>query len=242
MVGGSLAFTLGPLLIIAGVSWWGLEGIWRLLPIALVESVLLFWLTRDLETSQPLGTKPNGKWAASWQTLKPVMLPLTGILITQTFMQVSIGTYLPTYLSLQGASLWVAGCSVPHAAAQDEYVDRILWITLLVAPPLMILFMRTDGWIQIVALVLMGFTSLSTTPIALALVQEYSPDHRATANGLYFAVMFAGRSLIIILVGAAADWWGLQTAFYVTALLGFLALPFVRLLPGEQVDFSPENL
>ena len=36
MFGGELARTLGPLLITAAVSWWGLEGTWRLIPFGLV--------------------------------------------------------------------------------------------------------------------------------------------------------------------------------------------------------------
>ena len=68
----------------------------------------------------------------------------------------------------------------------------------------------------------------------MALVQEHSRDHPATANGLYMATMFASRSLIIIAVGAMADRWGLRTAFQWSALLGFAAVGFVLWLPKKK--------
>jgi FSR family fosmidomycin resistance protein-like MFS transporter len=255
MLGGSLAFTLGPLVILAAVGWWTLEGIWRLLPLALGYSALLFWQTRDMDGFQTKPAANQGKWAASWRVLKPVMLPVTGIILSQAFMQVAFGTFLPTFITGKGASLWVAGGAFSiyelAGAIGALYVGnasdrlgrrRILVITLLIAPLMMLMFVTANGWIQILALVAVGLTSLATSPVLMALVLEYSSDHPATANGLYFAVAFAGRSLIIILVGALADHVGLQAAFKICALLGLLALPFARLLPGKQVDFCPESL
>ncbi len=48
MFGGEMARTLGPLLITAAVSWWGLEGSYRVLPIGLVASVVMFFRLRNL--------------------------------------------------------------------------------------------------------------------------------------------------------------------------------------------------
>lgn len=255
MIGGSLAFTLGPLITIAAVSWWKLEGIWRLLPLALVISALLYWQTGNLDIYRAKPHASTGKWSTSWRVLKPIMLLMTGILITQSFMQVAFGTYLPVFISAQGSSLWLAGASYSiyelAGAAGTFFVGtasdrfgrrRVLMLASLIAPLLMLLFIATAGWLRIIALLAVGFTSLSTNAVLMAMVQEFSVDHPATANGLYFAIMFASRSLIIILVGAMADHFGLQFAFYFCALIGFLALPFVRALPDRQVDFSPDSL
>ena len=80
-------------------------------------------------------------------------------------------------------------------------------------------------------LLVLGFTTLSTNPVLMALVQEYSRDHPATANGLFMALSFAGQALIIFVVGALADRWGLRATFHACALIGFAGLPFVLLLP-----------
>lgn len=254
MIGGSLAFTLGPLIAIAAVGWWKLEGIWRLLPVAVAASVVLYWQLGKLHLHQTKAQSASGNWSDSWRVLKPIMLLLTGILITQSFMQVAFGTYLPIYISAQGESLWMAGASFSiyelAGAAGTLYVGsasdrfgrrRVLAIASLAAPILMLLFMVTAGWLRIVALIAVGFASLSTNAVLMALVQEFGSQHPATANGLYFAIMFAGRSLIIILVGVIADHFGLQFAFTFSALVGFLALLFVRALPDKQVDFFPDS-
>ncbi|MEA2069299.1 MAG: MFS transporter, partial [Verrucomicrobiota bacterium] len=51
MFGGEISRTIGPLLITAAVSWWGLEGTWRLIPFGLVASLLLFFNLRTIDKS-----------------------------------------------------------------------------------------------------------------------------------------------------------------------------------------------
>ncbi len=247
MIGGSLGYTIGPLLAVAAVSWWGLEGIWRLYPLALAASALLYWQIRDLEGFKGASRKGNGKWSESWQVLKRIMLPVTGIIIFQGFMQAALSTYLPIYLTNQGASLWIAGASlsiyeIAGAAGtltagtlSDRFSRRrVLGVALLTAPLLMLVFLVIPGWLAVPALLVIGFTCLSTTPVILALVNDYSHDHPATANGLYFAISFISRSLIVILIGAIADRYGLQPTFFGCALLGFASLPFVWLIPRRK--------
>ena len=244
MVGGSLGYTLGPLIAVTAVSWWGLEGIWRLFPIALVATSLLFWQIRNLEGFQPNQNVVNGSWSDSWQVLRRVMLLVIGILITQGFLQVAFGTYLPTFLASQGTSLWLAGASlsifelagVPGTFLVGVMSDRmnrrkLLLIASMALPFLVFGFLSAGGWLRIAILLVFGFFAISINPVLMALIQEYSHQRPATANGLYFATMFASRSLIIILFGALADHFGLRPAFYGCALLAFLALPFVWFLP-----------
>src|SRR6056297_1642520 len=49
MLGGELSRTLGPLLITAAVTLWGLEGTWRLIPFGLAASLVLAYILRDFE-------------------------------------------------------------------------------------------------------------------------------------------------------------------------------------------------
>jgi FSR family fosmidomycin resistance protein-like MFS transporter len=246
MLGGSLAYTVGPLLAVVAVSWWGLEGIWRLIPLAVASSALLYWRTRDIIIARP-ATQANGSLAESWRELRRVFLPITGIVITQGFMLAALSTFLPTFMSSEGASLFLAGSvfsiyevagaagSLTSGTISDRLGRRqVLALALLVAPVLMLLFLAARGWAMILMLFSVGFTALSTTPVMMALVQEHSRDHPAAANGLFFALSFASRALIIVVVGAMADQWGLRAAYQSCALIGFAALPFVLLLPKRQ--------
>ena len=243
MLGGSLAYTLGPLLGVAAVSWWGLEGLWRLIPLAVAASALLYWRTRDIALARP-AAQSNGSLAGSWRELKRVFLPLSGIIIAQGFMLAALSTFLPTFMSSEGASLLMAGgaLSIYEIAGGVGNLTsgtisdrlgrrRVLALALLAAPALMLLFLAAQGWVKILMLLAVGFTALSTGPVMMALVNEHSRDHPATASGLYFALNFVSKSLIIILVGALGDRFGLHVTFQACALLGYAGLPFVLLLP-----------
>ncbi len=245
MLGGTLAYTIGPLLAVAVVSWWGLDGIWRLIPLGVVASVMLYWRTRDIADVRP-ARRANGSWAESWRELKRVLLPIAGIVAAQGFMVAALSTFLPTFLSSEGANLLQAGGAfsiVQMAGAAGSLISgtvsdrlgrrRVLTLVLVAAPVLMFLFLAAPRWATVPMLLMAGFTVFSANPVMMALVQEYGRDHPATANGLYMALVFASQSLIIILVGAIADRWGLRATFYGCALLGFAGPPFVRLLPKK---------
>lgn len=244
MLGGELARTIGPVLAVGAVSWWGIEGIYRLIPLGMTASAVLYWRTRDLDTHLP--GRAGGSWAETWRELRRVMLPIIGIIIARGFMVVSMTTYLPTFLASEGASLWQAGgalsllelAGAAGALTSGTVSDRlgrrrVLVLVMLAAPAMMLLFLTVREWVILPTLIVLGFIAFSSNPVIMALVQEYGQDHPATANGLYMAIGFVGRSLIVIAVGAMADRWGLRTAFQWSALLGFLGLPFVLLLPKQ---------
>ena len=243
MLGGELARTIGPLLAVSAVAWWGLEGIWRLAPVAMVASVILYWRTREMGGARP-AARTNGSWAETWRELRRVMLPIAGIVFARGFMVAALTTFLPTFLASEGASLLQAGGSLSIlelAGAAGVHTSgtvsdrigrrRVLAFVLSVAPTLMLIFLAVRGWATLPLLMALGFATLSTNPVLMALVQEYGRHHPATANGLYMALQFAGQSLCIVLVGAMADRWGLRAAYQWCALIGFAGVGFVLLLP-----------
>jgi FSR family fosmidomycin resistance protein-like MFS transporter len=244
MLGGELARTLGPLLAVAALSLWGLEGTYRLIPLGLAASAVLYWRLRD--KSAPPGAQLNGSWAETWRDLQPVMLPLTGVILARGFMDSALSTFLPTLLSSEGASLWLAGGAfsalqlagavgaLTGGALSDRVGRRrVIVFALIAAPALMIVFLMVRGWVIFPALIALGLANFAVNPVLMALVQENGRDHPATANGLYMAIGFVGRSIIIVIVGAVGDRWGLRAAFQWSALACLAGVPFVLLLPGR---------
>lgn len=250
MVGGELGRTLGPIVIVTAVARLTLEGTYWLMLGGWATSAVLYARLRDVP-----GRSPNVglglPWRQALQAMGPLLLPLAGIIIVRAFMVAALTTYLPTFLSEEGADLWFAGISlsvleaagVVGALLGGAFSDRlgrrpVLLVSMLTTSPFMLIFLGVEGWIQFPLLLILGFTSLSITPVIMALVQESFPDNRALANGTYMALSFILRSGVVVLLGALGDLYGLRLAFSVSAIVPLLGLPFVFLLPTgtQQVD------
>jgi FSR family fosmidomycin resistance protein-like MFS transporter len=98
----------------------------------------------------------------------------------------------------------------------------------------MFVFLGTKGWGRFPILLVLGFTALSTTPVIMALVQESAPDNRALANGIYMALSFCIRAVVVVVVGALGDLFGLRLAFTASAIIPLIGLPFVIMLPRKS--------
>lgn len=252
MTGGELARALGPLVAVGAVSVLGLEGFYPIMIVGLLASCWLYWMLRDLPFNGTSSRRtPVGK---TWNQLHYLLLPLTGIIASRGFMHAAVTTFLPTYINMKTGNLWLAGAGlalfetagVVGVLAAGSLSDvfgrrRVLVVSLVGAPISLFLFAAFDGWIQIVALLLTGFTLLSTTPVMLALVQEHATENPSAANGWYMMVSFLARSAIVVLVGMLGDFVGLRNAYFVSAGLGLLGIPFALQLPrggkgsGEKV-------
>lgn len=243
MVGGELGRTLGPLIVVSAIGYLTMEGMPWLMLGGILVSIFLYFQLKDVST-QP---RDNGKslpWRIALQKMGPIMLPLFVLVFTRSMMMVSLTTFLPTFLTNEGSSLWIAGASlsileaagVIGAFLSGTLSDRMgrrkmLAISFIATPLLMLLFLQLSGNIRIPVLVLLGFFAISVTPVIMAIVQENFPDNRSFANGVYMAINFVLRSVAVVIVGGIADLSSLRITFYLSAFLIIVGLPFIRSLP-----------
>ena len=242
MGGGELARTLGPLVAVWAVSTWTLDGMFRIVVIGWGASAVLFWRLHTV----PITAHAQGSLQSILPKVRTLFLPLFIIIFFRMFMVVCMTTYLPTFMSLRGSTLWLAGGSlsilelagVVGALSGGTLSDRLgrksvlLAITVL-ASLLMLAFLNVSGWLLVPVLLAYGFVSIAPGPVFLALVQDHFPDNRAVSNGLYISMNFLLRSLALLLVGMAGDAMGLETAFMGSAFLSLLGLVGILLLPKE---------
>jgi FSR family fosmidomycin resistance protein-like MFS transporter len=97
----------------------------------------------------------------------------------------------------------------------------------------MLAFLFAPDWLIAPLLIGLGFVGFSVMPVMLSLVQEQFPNNRATANGLYMAVIFLLRPAGTLIVGILGDRFGLQNAFLIATLVSFLTLPIILTLPEK---------
>lgn len=246
MAAGELARTVGPLLAVAGVGWFGLEGLWRLGVVGWLVSGLLYWRLGHLRVaSRPPG---HGAWSRLAPGLKRVFPVLVWLLAGRALMQASLTTYLPifmrderhTSLALAAASLTVlegAGFvgALLSGTISDTFGRRRMLATLAgLAPLFMLAFLFGPDWLIVPMLLAIGLTMVSMQPVLLALVQDEFPENRAFANGTYLALGFLSRAVAIAIVGLLADALGLVPAFALSAAGGVLAFPAVFFLPRRR--------
>lgn len=247
MVGGELGRTLGPLVIVTAIQFLGLEGMPWLMLGGWLTSALLFLRLRDVEWRHPATAGQGLSWGKALRVMGPLLVPLVGIIIVRSFMVASLTTYLPVFLTQEGAALWFAGVSlsvleaagVVGALLGGSLSDRlgrrmILLVSLVITPLLMFIFLVVSGWLRFPLLLGLGFTALSVTPVIMALVQESFPENRALANGTYMALSFLIRSGAVVLLGVVSDTFGMRQAFVASAVVTLLGLPFLLLLPSRK--------
>lgn len=246
MASGELGRTVGPVVAVTAVAWWGLEGIWRLAAIGWITSFVLYWRLHRV-AARPR-TEAHSSLKDMWPQAKRIFPIITWIILPRVFMAVAITTYLPIFMrdELQ-TSLWLAAASLTILEAagvvgalftgtlSDSYGRRrVLLLLLTAAPLLLLLFLFGPPWIVLPALIALGLTAISPTPVLLALVQDQFPDNRAVANGIFMFQTFIIRALGIMVVGLLADRYGLTTAFIVSCVAALFSIPAALYLPSTR--------
>lgn len=245
MAAGELSRTVGPLLAVWAVTAWTLDGFYRIVVLGWATSLVLYWRLRH--------TPANLGRPASLRGVMPVLrrlfIPIFFINIFRNFTNVSLTTYLPTYMKMGGASLLVAGgalsvlemAGVVGALTSGTISDRVgrkivLLVAIVSSAVMMPVFLNAEGWLLVPVLLALGFTTLSTAPVMLAMVQDHLPNNRAVGNGLFMFVSFLVRPISIMTIGVLGDHFGLQTAFYVSAVLSLMSIPAILALPNQPAQ------
>ncbi len=244
MLGGEAARTVGPLIIVAAVDIWGLEGTFKLIPFGLLASLILYFRLRNIDVSREIPKNKN--FSGIKETFKehlPFFLLIAGIMFFRGFMKTSISSFLPTYLEEKGGSLWLGGISLSifeFAGAIGAYIAgtysdkigrlRMLTIIILVSPVLMLFFISSSGNTMFPVLLLLGFFIISSTPVLLALVMDIDSEHQAFLSGVFMFISFVSTSITNLVVGILSDIIGLIDTYKVSSGLAFLAIPFVLIL------------
>ena len=173
----------------------------------------------------------------------PFFILLVGMTFFRSIMRAALTTFLPTYMTLKGESLWTGGIylsvlELSGAAGTlfwGYYSDRIgrrkaLNIIVYASPVFMFLFSVINGWASLPVLAILGFFLMGTTPILLALTQDRGTERPAFFNSIFLTVSFGSEAAALMIAGAMADWVGLEMTFNLSGVIALGAIPFVFMI------------
>ncbi len=230
MVGGELARTLGPILITSVVSWWGLESSYKLMPIGIVASLLLYIKFKDFSTHIKAKKLEKGDVKSLLKEHKNFFVFLSLFVLFNATLKSTLGLYLPVYLVNNGASLWYAGIAlsvlqffgVVGVFFSGRYSDKfgrykILLLSSLGAVGFMGLFLYTQN---IVFLGLLGLFVFAPSPVLMALVQDTNSPMPTFMHSIYMGINFGLSSIVVLGIGYLGDSFGLNETFVICNILG----------------------
>lgn len=250
MFGGEMARTLGPLIITAAVSYWGLEGTWKLIPFGLVASFILFLKLKNIKISDKFhkGETEKPEYLKTIKKYLPFFMILVGITMFRAIMKSGLTAFLPTYFYIEkGETLWFANSALAvfqlagavGTILSGSISDKLgrkstLLIISILSPIMMFLFVSSDGWLSFVFLVLLGFFIFSPGPVLMALVLDNSKTLPVFMNSIYMTLNFITSAAAVLFAGLLGDWLGLEKTYLISSVLALGAIPFVLLLKKQK--------
>jgi len=254
MVGGELARTIGPLVILGAISLWKLEGTYRLLPLGLLASVILYFRLQKLQIVKKKEIADKASIKPALKKLIPLFLTIAGFIFFRAGLKAALTIYLPTYMSMKGASLWIAGGALSilqlagaggtflSGTISDKLGRKNTLLIIAIANPLLLwLFINVKGILVFPVLILNGFFLIASSPVILALINDRDSEHPSLVNGIYMTISFVLSSIMIMAVGTAVDRYGLDLTYKMAAIAAIGTIPFVVLLK-EKKEKENEDL
>ncbi len=248
MIGGELARTVGPLVILGAVYLWGLGGTYWLILFGLVATAVLFWRLHNISISQEFHhQKTHASPLEALRQAAWVLIVLTGFSLSRGLMKSALAVFLPTYLHLEGQGFWRGGIYLAvlqlagvigifiMGPVSDHIGRRVsLMITAVVTPLLMWVFCICNDFWRLPVLILAGFFLFAQGPILLAVIQDIRSNRPSFINGIYITLSFLVGSLTTFLVGFLGDHIGLDKTYKLAAVIALAAIPFVLFVPAGK--------
>jgi len=256
VTGGTLGFSLGPLLAVSVAGRFGLERTWiAIIPGVLTSAILIpaFLNTKTHTRARP----PRAPLSA----LRPVARPLAllyAIVVSRSAVSYGFMIFLSLYLTANGYSLTRAGAMVTLYLALGAFGGflggwladrwggrRVVQLSFLGAIPLYLGFLFLSTGPGLVSLLAGSFILQSSLPVNVVLGQELSPRHSSTISSLLMGAAWGLGALIVGPVGAIADRYGLHNAllglsgFLVVGLVCALTLPDLKRYAPVEIPVEP---
>jgi FSR family fosmidomycin resistance protein-like MFS transporter len=172
----------------------------------------------------------------------PLLLLLAFVWI-RALMVGSLGVFTPSYLTTRDLSLTQAAAGyallelagAAGAMAGGTLSDRLgrrrtLILLQMLAVPSFYAMVLGPLALIFPLLGVSGFIIFGATPIVVAMCQEWLPESRSLASGLYFGLNYIATGAAAVLFGVLADQVGVRPAFHLLGIVPLVCTPLSLLL------------
>jgi MFS transporter, FSR family, fosmidomycin resistance protein len=247
ITGGTLGFSLGPLMFAPFAERFGLT--WT--PLLALPGLLVvgFFLTRV--PPMPLHPSASGGLRALRPYVKHLGL-LYLIVVLRTLTAISFSTFVPVMLTRRGLSVSQAGTAVAiylfasgiggffGGPTADRFgAKKVIALSLVFATPFLVVAPFLTGWAFVAVLALGGFFLQSTLPVNVTFAQALAPVSAATVSSIMMGFGWGTGGLSVPLVGMIADRIGIEPTLAGLALIPLVAAACALPLPSRAKVSAP---
>ena len=243
-IGGNVGFALGPIVATPLVVVFGLRGGLVLALPCLAIAGALVAAGRFLAGFAPDRAAHDA--AASGQDRPGALTLLLGVIAFRSLAWFGLITFVPLWEVSLGHSkahgnhllalmLLAGGAGTIVAGPLADRIGRrpVLLGSLLLAAPLIAVFIEVGGVPGAIALMLVGACVIGTFGVTMVMSQEYLPRHIGMASGLSVGLSIGLGGIAAVALGALADTVDLRSALWVCAVAPIGALALGLLLPSS---------
>ena len=247
-LGGTLGFTLGPIVGSAYVTLFGMHRLPILTLLGIMAFIVLFIMIPASDDSDNTKLDFIGSLKENiGEVWRPIVL-IWSIAFSRAFLEQSLLTFIPVLTAFEGyslvsvggiVSLFTVGGSV-SALVCGHLVDRVgfkpvYFFSFALLPPSILLFINAHGP-QIYPLAFIsGFLVLATSFPAVALAQKVAPKGRSLVSSIVMGLAMGSAGLLLPLTGKMADAFGIRTVLNCVTFIPLAALLLIRNLPEPDM-------
>ncbi len=251
IMGGTLAFGMGPLFITYFVDSYGLGASPFTMIFGLAVMVFLFRIIPlpQVERLENLGFIRSIKevMGGVWKSIILIWV----VMVLRSFAGQSFMTFIPVLYAKEGYSLVSIGTVVSLftvagaisgllAGHLSERIGSkpIFYLTHGLATPSLYLLLYLPGnWVYFSAF-LAGFFTMATLPLGIAMAQELAPRGRSMVSSLMMGLTFGLGGMMTPLTGKLADIFSIRAVLLFLAIIPFLTIGLISLFPEKRLKYQ----
>ena len=245
IVGGTAGLAASPFVVPRIVERFGLESlVWLAVPT--VIAVLAMARVIPIRNEDRKVTRLADVGASFRPNLWP-MINLTVVGIIRTISGVGFATFFVLLLQDRGLSLQQGGdlLFIFQAGAViggfvggwlSDSIGRgnVIWSTVLLSTPFLLVSLFDTGPLLPVWLFLGGFMNMASNSVSVAMAQELVPDSAGTASSFPMGFSWGAAGGALIVFGGIADRIGVVSTLEILAVIPLLGVVLALLLPRDR--------